>query len=170
MKTLLIVDMVNDFVHPDGSAYLKSGKKIIPLIERKLSEARKAGHLIIFLRDSHRDDPSEFKIFPKHCITGSWGSEIIEELTPIDGEIVVLKNKFSGFFGTNLGHILYQFSVSEADVVGVCTSICVMDTVQGLSYRNIKISVYKDMVADATRKDHRQALKRMRLLYGADIR
>lgn len=172
MKVLVIIDMLNDFIHPDGLLYFEEGKKIIPAIKDKLEEARKDGTLVIYLKDTHLDDDSEFRLFPRHCIAGSWGAQIISDLSPIKPLkkfAIIPKRKFSGFFGTILD--TYIAHSDKVGIVGVCTSICVMDTVQGFSYRDFgDITVYRDMTADITLAEHDYALKRMEKLYGAKIK
>jgi nicotinamidase/pyrazinamidase len=170
MKALIVVDMVNDFVHSDGALFVAAGQKIIPAIKEKLKETRKNGGTIIYLRDTHAEDDAEFKLFPKHCVIGTWGNEVINDLEPDRDDIIVYKRRFSGFFGTSLDKLLLEYlKADEVDVVGVCTSICVMDTVQGLGYMDIKTNVYANMTADLTPKDHAYALNRMKVLYGANI-
>jgi nicotinamidase-related amidase len=167
MKILLVVDMLNDFVHPDGSLYFEGGSNIIPAIEDKIESAREEGYLIVYLKDTHADDDSEFKLFPRHCVVGTWGSDVVGALAPEATDFIVSKTRFSGFFDTNLDRIIRD--AKEIHVVGICTSICVMDTVQGLGYRNMNTIVHKDMTADLTPEDHEYALKRMEVLYGANI-
>jgi nicotinamidase/pyrazinamidase len=55
------------------------------------------------------------------------------------------------------------------EVVGVCTSICVMDTVGGLANRDYRIRVPRAGVADFDDEAHQQALQRMERLYGATV-
>lgn len=170
MKALIVIDMLNDFVHPDGALYLEAGNKIIPAINDKLRKTS-SDTLIIYLKDMHADNDAEFKLFPRHCVVGSWGSQIIHSLNPVGSRkyAVIPKRRFSGFFDTNLDR--YMTPSDKIGVVGVCTSICVMDTVQGFSYRDFgDITVYRDMTADITLAEHDYALKRMEKLYGAKIK
>jgi nicotinamidase-related amidase len=82
---------------------------------------------------------------------------------------LVYKRRYSGFYHTNLDGILKSLNPDLVEVVGVCTSICVMDTVGGLANRDYKINVYKNMVADFDQEMHEISLKRMKNLYGANI-
>ncbi|MDI6641914.1 MAG: isochorismatase family cysteine hydrolase, partial [Elusimicrobiota bacterium] len=119
--------------------------------------------------DAHKEDDLEFKIFPKHCIDGTKGAEIIEELRPKSEDIIVKKTRYSGFYNTNLSQILKENKVSEVELVGVCTSICVMDTAGELRNRDYKVIVYKDGVADFDPKAHSFALERMEKIYGCKV-
>ena len=170
-KALIVVDMLNDFIDEKGALYCgQTARDIVPFVHHRLEAHRQAGSLVVFLHDAHGDDDLEFEKFPKHCVAGTWGSRIIDELTPNDGEHVLPKTRYSGFYGTDLEEVLAAFGPEEVEVVGVCTSICVMDTVGGLANRDYRTTVFAAGVADFDAEAHRFALQRMERLYGARIR
>ena len=169
-NALIIIDMLNDFIRPEGALYCgPAAEAIVPFIARRLKHYRQTGQAVIFLQDSHQPDDPEFDKFPRHCVAGSWGARIIDELTPEPGETVIAKTRYSGFFNTNLAEILRKLGPELVEVVGVCTSICVMDTVGGLANRDYRIVVPGQGVADFDQEFHQFALKRMQQLYGAQI-
>ncbi|MGD2270381.1 MAG: isochorismatase family cysteine hydrolase [Desulfobacterales bacterium] len=169
-KALIIVDMLNDFVDEKGALYCgETAREIIPFVKDKLESCRKQGDLIVYLQDAHDEDDKEFERFPKHSVAGSWGSSIIDELKPLPAEKVIPKKRYSGFYGTDLEGVLEKAGVADIEVVGVCTSICVMDTVGGLANRDYRISVPVKGVADFDPEFHEFALKRMKQLYGAEV-
>ncbi len=169
-KALIIVDMLNDFIDEKGTLYCgKEARSIVPFIQEQLKDFRNHKELVIYLQDSHDENDREFERFPKHCVSGSRGSEIIPELAPLRGEKIIPKKRFSGFYGTDLEKVLESAGVDEVEVVGVCTSVCVMDTVGGLANRDYKISVPIRGVADFDPEFHEFALKRMKQLYGAEV-
>jgi len=167
---LIIVDMLNDFVHEKGALYCgESSRKIIPVIKKEIEKTRNENGLILFLKDSHDEDDLEFKMFPKHSVEGTWGSEIIDELEVTPGDIVIPKKRYSGFYGTDLENILKNNNITDVKITGVCTSICVMDTVGGLRNRNYPVTVLKEGVADFDPEFHEFSLKRMEKIYGAKV-
>ena len=169
-KALIIVDMLNDFIDKNGALYCgDSVRSIIPFIQERLKAFRNRGDLVIYLQDSHDKNDKEFEKFPTHCVSGTRGNEIIPELTPNPGEKIIPKKRYSGFYGTDLETILESAGVDEVEVVGVCTSICVMDTVGGLTNRDYTITVPVKGVADFNQEFHEFALKRMKQLYGATV-
>ena len=169
-KALIIVDMLNDFIDEKGALYCgETAREIVLFIGQRLDTFRKNKNFVIYLQDSHDRNDKEFEKFPEHCLNDSWGSQIIKALTPMPGEKVVPKKRFSGFFGTDLENILAQAGIDAVEVVGVCTSICVMDTVGGLADRDYTISVPVKGVADFDSEAHQFALKRMEKLYGAEV-
>jgi nicotinamidase-related amidase len=170
MSVLIIVDMLNDFMDPEGALYCgETAPPIVPFVQRRLEQQRKAGQPVIFLQDAHDPDDAEFERFPPHCIEGTWGSEVIAALEPLEREKVIPKKRYSGFYNTDLDDHLRGLGIGSAEVVGVCTSICVMDTVGGLANRDFNILVPKAGVADFDAEMHSFALKRMVQLYGAEI-
>lgn len=174
-KALIIIDMLHDFINEDGALYCgPTAKKIVPNIVGRAEEYKKAGYPIIFLADAHIEGDLEFARFPKHCIHGTKGAQIIPELAVTDGDSIIHKTRYDGFYDTSLDTVLYphfdvepMFSVIE--VCGVCTSICVMDTVGQLVNRDYDVVIHRNCVADFDQEMHEMALKRMATLYGAII-
>ena len=167
---LIVVDMLNDFIDEKGALYCGQGARdIVPFVRLRLEAHRRAGSLVIYLQDAHAKDDREFEKFPPHCVAGTWGSQIIDVLAAQAGEQVLPKTRYSGFYGTDLETVLAAHSPEEVEVVGVCTSICVMDTVGGLANRDYRTLVPRSGVADFDAEAHSHALKRMERLYGATI-
>ena len=169
-KALIIVDMLNDFIRKDGSLYCgQTVEDIIPHIQEKLIENRKNNILIIYLQDCHDPNDLEFNRFPPHAVTNTYGSEIISELTPKKSDIIVKKKRHSGFYETSLATILKENDISIVELVGVCTSICIMDTAGGLANRDIKVVISPSCVADFDQEMHRMSLNRMEAIYGCTV-
>ena len=170
-KTLIVVDMLNDFLKPDGKLYCgPTAEAIIPGIVELVKKARDNDEAIIFLADAHDEDDLEFERFPAHCVAGTDGAQLIAELQELvdnyDNHEIVEKTRYSGFYDTWLEDSVEFDAPDEVEVVGICTSICVMDTVGGLANRDYKINVYKELVADFDPEMHEMSLKRMESLYG----
>lgn len=81
-KALVIVDMLNDFIHPDGTLYFERGEGVIDTVVRLRQAFKQAGLPVIYDNDAHPPDSEEFKAWTPHCIAGSEGAQVIEELTP----------------------------------------------------------------------------------------
>ena len=169
-RAFMIIDMLKDFCLPGGVLYVgDKAAEIIPYIDKELAKARDNGAHVIYLCDSHPPDDKEFERFPRHCVRETEGAEIIDALAPKPQDIVIPKTRFDAFIGTNLEEILRAREIDEVDVVGVCTSICVLETVSGLAQRDFKVNVHRRGVADLTEEDHEYALRKMEALYGVTI-
>ncbi|MCL4501062.1 MAG: cysteine hydrolase [Deltaproteobacteria bacterium] len=170
-KTALIVaDMLNDFIDPNGALYVgPSGREIIPFVARRIEEIRQQGGLVIFVCDAHAPDDREFKHFTPHAVRGTWGSWIIPELPVQPEDYRVDKTRYSAFAGTNLDKLVEREQVEQVEIVGVCTSICVMETVKELFDRDLPATVYRQGVADFDPEAHEFALKHMARIFGAEV-
>ena len=170
MKILLIIDMLKDFINKNGALYCgEEARKIVPFIKKKIDECRASDCKLVYICDSHEKDDKEFNMFKSHCIEGTDGAQILDELKATSQDIVIKKKRYSGFYGTELARLLKEIEPDVVEVLGVCTSICVMDTVGDLRNRDYRVRVYKDGVADFDKDAHEFSLKRMKGIYGAEI-
>lgn len=168
-KALLVVDMLKDFIRPDGKLYSgESAERIVPFVQEKIAEFRRAGQQIVFICDRHAADDREFERFPAHCVDGTEGAEVVEELRYEGYEDAITgKQRYSGFFNTDLEEQLED--VEEVAVVGVCTNICVFFTVEELCNRDKRVVVYRDGVASFDAAAHAFALQQMESVLGAQV-
>lgn len=169
-KALIVADMLRDFLEPQGTLYLgDAARGIIPFVARKIAETRAAGGVVIYVCDAHAPDDKEFKLFAPHAVKGSRGAEIIPELQFLPGDYKVEKTTYSCFYHTDLDEILKREQVARVEIVGVCTSICVMETVKELYERDLLRLVYREGVADFDPEGHAFALKHMQRVLGAEV-
>ncbi len=167
---LIVADMLQDFIDPKGSLYVGArGREIIPFVAQKAEQIRAGGGVVIFVCDAHAADDREFKYFAPHAVKGTWGAAIIPELAFKPGDYRVEKARYSCFYQTDLEEILKKEQVERLEVVGVCTSICVMETVKEAFDRDIPCLVHKDGVADFDPEAHAFALKHMERIFGAEV-
>lgn len=166
MKTLIVVDMQNDFI--DGVLGTPEARAIVPNVKKKIEEYRENSYEIIFTRDTHNDtylDTSEGKHLPiEHCIVGTEGWLIHEELVPSyfsSLETVVDKNTFGKL---NLGEFLDELP-DEIELVGLCTDICVISNAMILkaTFPEIPIVVDASCCAGVTPESHKNALEAMKM-------
>ncbi len=167
---LIVADMLNDFLDPKGALYVGApGREIIPFVAARIAETRQRGGVVIFICDAHAPDDREFKYFAPHAVKGSWGSQVIPELPVLPGDYRLDKTRYSAFSTTHLDEVLKREQVERVAVVGVCTSICVMETVKELFDRDLPTLVYREGVADFDHEAHDFALKHMARIFGAEV-
>ncbi len=168
-KILIIVDMLKDFINPDGALYI--GHDTSKLVENVVDLIKEnPWSLIISVEDQHLEKDPEFKKFPKHCVFGTEGAELVDELADIN---VMPLPKVSYTVDTTWAHLL---DAEEIVVCGVCTHICVHDVVASI-YHNFKwrgqlppIKVYVKCVDDFDKEMANWALLRMGSLYGVEVK
>ena len=145
-------------------------RRTIPFVKAKIEEFEKNGDLVVFLTDAHDPDDKEFRAFPPHCVRGTKEAEVIEELKEhAKRHMIVPKTRYSGFHGTILGQVLSEANPERVDVVGVCTNICVLFTVEDLRNRDYAVRVYADGVASFDQEAHEFALKQMETVLAAEV-
>lgn len=141
---LVVVDMQNDFCKA-GGYYAAAGRDISALaaaiepVAALLARARAAGLTIVFTRLVHdevrgameeRHDlrPKRWTASGKRLLPGSWGADVVEELQPMPGEIVIDKAGYSAFDDTDLEAELVRRGVKTLVLCGVVTYACVLAT------------------------------------------
>ena len=158
---ILVVDMLNDFMKPGGKMVLDTGKFIIESSSRLIERARNNGIPIVYVNDSHRPglrQDREFKKRAEHCIEGTWGAEVIRELKPQEGDFVVKKRRFSGFYETDLDLTLKDLEIDTVVIIGVVTNICVRSTIHDAFFRGYKVIIPRDCVMATGEREQESSL------------
>lgn len=182
---LILVDMQNDYLGASGVDRRRGefaeahARGIIPNTRSVLARARELGVSIVYLRyarqaDHRNESPSTLRwMFVKRgyaesvqsTIAGTPGWEVIAELAPRDAEIVVDKQRPSGFFGTNLDATLKSRGIKSAIFAGVSTHGCVEATARDAELRDYYVVLLEDCLG-AYREDlHQAALTVMKSRY-----
>jgi nicotinamidase-related amidase len=166
---LLVVDMQNDFLKREGKYYVHPGRTFIPKVRHILEAAREKGIPVIFTQDNQVDDPkysNDLKKNGTHCIEGTWGWKIVDELSPKKDEKVVKKREYSGFYGTSMDRILKERGIKDLIIVGATTNCCVRATVQDAFERGYSVTVPRDCVVSPTKKQNEVNLNDIGIFYG----
>ncbi len=169
-RALVVVDMIEDFVREGGALYCgPSMAKIVPVIQRELVRARASGEPVVYLTDNHLPNDAEFAMFPPHALVGTKGAEVVPELAPANGDVVITKRRYSGFFGTDLDITLRERGVDTLRLVGDCTNICVLYTAADARNLGYAVEVLQDAVTSFDEEAHRDALRELEKTLGATI-
>ena len=152
---LIVVDMQNDFAHPDGSLFVAGGDEIVGTINDEIERAEAANATIVVTQDWHPPSTPHFiadgGVWPVHCVARTWGAELVDGLDPAHRADAVLRKGTNGEDGysafsmrtpggdvdipTGLGGLLAERGVERVVVVGLATDVCVSAT--ALSARDI---------------------------------
>lgn len=167
---LLVIDMLKDFIEPDGALSIgPAGPAIVPAVGEQIAAARERGQPVFYICDRHRPDDAEFADWPPHCVEGTRGAEVVDELSPQQGDIIVAKRRFSGFNGTDLNLTLRELGTEKLTLVGCCTNICVLYTAADARMAGFEVRVPKDCVATFDEDAHEFALKELERTLGATV-
>ena len=159
MKTLIVVDMQNDFI--DGSLGTREARAIVPNVKKKVQEYKNRGDEIIFTRDTHQSDyldtPEGKKLPVVHCIKGTKGWQIADGLE-VEGCTYIDKPTFGW---THWNERTFQ----EIEMVGLCTDICVVSNALILkaTFPSVEITVDASCCAGVTPQTHLAALETMKM-------
>ena len=182
---IIVVDMLYDFI--DGSLACKGADSAVAqtrkLILQKtdVDEIDKDGICdtvpVVFIRDHHPANHCSFKenggIWPVHCVAGTRGGDIHEDLREFVCEELTFDKgadpaceQYSGSEGVNCGgqslvEVLELLGVSEVLVCGIATEFCVYQTASDLQKAGFKVTVAKDCLAWVDDQGHMDTLAKM---------
>ena len=142
---LVVVDVQNDFAHPDGGLYVEGGQEVVPAVNSLVGAALATRAVVAYTQDWHPPTTPHFEThggaWPVHCIQGTWGAALHPDLD-VEGPIVRKgagdDDGYSGFFArdlatgedkaTELQAVLHDHEVGHVVVVGLAQDVCVKAT------------------------------------------
>jgi|Deesub1362A_J573_1020465.scaffolds.fasta_scaffold03299_2 nicotinamidase-related amidase len=169
MEALIVVDMQKDFLEPEGKLYGgERVRSVIPKVREAINFSRDFMP-IICTQDWHRKDDEEFSLWPPHCIEGSPGAEIVEEIGVKEEDIFVKKRRYSAFFSTDLDLILREKNIRKLWICGVLTNICVLHTIADARSLNYEVGLLKDCTEALNDYDYKYAVHHITNVLGAEV-
>ncbi|HET9616155.1 MAG TPA: cysteine hydrolase [Pseudolabrys sp.] len=174
---LLLVDLQNDFIHPNG-AYARGGAvsaeaaalpaKLKPLAAAVRANGGVVGGTMFTLVPGKGGEPmisphlKKLRPFLRKgdFLPGSWGQQVVDDLQPLD--FTVEKLAYSAFYMSRLDWLLRKFGVERLIVGGIVTNGGVASTVRDAHVRDIEVSVLEDGCAAPTPAMHAAAIEGLR--------
>ncbi len=165
-SALVIIDMQRDFVEPGGFGESLGNdvsllQAIVPACQSVLHAWRAAGGLVVHTRESHRPDLSDCPPAKRDrgnptlrigdvgpmgrvLVAGEPGNQIIAELAPQPGEIVIDKPGKGAFYATPLSGLLRDARVTHLVFMGVTTEVCVQTSMREANDRGYDCLLLED--------------------------
>jgi nicotinamidase-related amidase len=165
---LIVIDMQRDFLLPGGFGEslgndVEQLLKVVPPLAELIAAARSAGIMVIHTREGHEPDLSDCppaKLsrgapskrigdegkYGRILIRGEYGHDIVDELAPVDGEVVIDKPGKGAFYATELQDILIAGGITQLLITGVTTEVCVHTTTREANDRGYECLVVSDCV------------------------
>lgn len=180
-SALIIVDVQNDFCHPEG-LFAKKGldvgavTEIMPNIQRLIDAAHASGRPVIYIQNVEDEStdaeawlmrPDGDENTPNENVTrrGTWGAQIYQ-LKPDERDIVIEKHRFSAFHNTRLDTVLRSLGVQTVAVTGLSTNVCVMNTAFNAVMYGYHVVLAQDGCAAWSKPAHDFAMNNIRLFVG----
>ncbi len=121
----------------------------------------------MILRRRRRDvDAMEATDRPHLWSRGSFEHEVVEQLAPLPGELVIDKNASSAFNGSAIDQLLRNMGVDTLIVTGMATDMCVETTSRDAADRGYNVVVVENATATFVEEHHRAALSSLARIYG----
>lgn len=172
-RVLIVVDMVNGFVY-SGLLHDIECSKIIPRQKEIIDDYLDNGDLVVFIKDTHTKDSTEFSRMPIHCLENTDESELVPELREYvgrDNVITINKNSTSFNEAPEFRELITNLvNLKRVDEIGVCTDICDFNGIMGLANRlnqenrDVSIYVHEDAVATFNETERREYVEAAKLL------
>jgi ureidoacrylate peracid hydrolase len=175
---LVVIDVQNDFCHPDGAfGRVDHDNSRMPdlaaALHKLLAEARARQVLTVFVRATYDREVTSrplaqhrrrLGLLQSLCLEGTWGADWFAGVAPAGGpnEVVLTKHRFDAFQGTPLDLYLRSNGIRTVIVTGVVTSGCVESTVRHAFFRDYRVVVPHDGVAESVQERHDVGLAVMR--------
>lgn len=171
---LILIDLQNDFCHPNGTASERGNnvhafQDTFKNITTLLKAARESNTPIIHAISEHSDwseSPSKKERFGReeqvdelsYCELNSWGAEIYHLFKPESTEKIIIKHRYSAFLHTDLEFILKANNIESIVLVGLYTNVCIDSTARDGYMRDFQVTIPYDCVASNDIKKHKYAL------------
>lgn len=169
---LLVMDMMNDLVHPDGagaSTYAVQCRErgVYAATKAAIARARAAGMMVGYVRVGFSPDyaecPPASPVFSKARDNGlfklgTWGTEVLADFAPQAGDPDIVKHRVSPFYGTKLEPLLRARAIGRLVLAGVSTNGVVSAAVREGHDRDYECVLLEDCCAGATAQEHDDAL------------
>ncbi|MFZ0038889.1 MAG: isochorismatase family cysteine hydrolase [Candidatus Acidiferrales bacterium] len=179
-SAIVVVDMQNAFANKGGtldiaSVDLSEAPRVVRTIRSVIDAARSARVQIVYLQMAYKPDlsnagtpnsPNCHKELAMHLMRtkpelggkllteGTWDSEIVDELAPRPGDLVVVKTRYSGFTGTTLDSQLRVRGIRNLIFTGIAANVCVESTLRDAYF----LDYWPILVADGTMAAGGQAI------------
>jgi len=168
---LLVIDMQNrgfndHLVRNDPENkyfYERVAQVVIPNCQQLIAGCRSNGIEVMYtviesLTLDGRDRGLDYKISGLFAAKGSWEAQVIDDLLPLDDEIVIPKTSSSLFNSTNFEYVLRNLGIEYLVVAGVVTDQCVETTVRDGCDRGFLMTVVEDACAAHSEQRHEESL------------
>jgi ureidoacrylate peracid hydrolase len=194
-SAVIVVDMQNAFASRKGmldlaGADITGAPQVVGCVKEVLDTARQAGVPIVYLQMGYQPDLSdgggpdspnwykELGIRMMNCqpelkgklvTVGSWDFDIVDELQPQTGDLVIVKTRYSGFARTTLDEELRKRGIRYLFFTGIATNVCVESTLRDAFFLDYWPILITDAAMGSERRMHESTLHNVEAFFGWTI-
>jgi len=158
---LIVLDMINTFDFPRGSALCRAAGDIAPRLASLKTRVKRAGGRCIYVNDNVSDWRAEFSDLVRLAAHGR-GADVVRRLAPERDDWVLFKSRHSAFHQTPLASVLREGGLERVLVTGVSAEACVLTTAMDARMLQIEVTVVSDCIAASSAARVRDALAVLR--------
>jgi nicotinamidase-related amidase len=137
---VLVVDVLSDFDHEDGTKLLASFRERAPAMAESIGSARAAGIPVVYVNDDHDRWDSDAPRLAREAARAR-GGDVVAALLPRRGDAVLLKHRYSAFDHTSLDILLESLGTVRILLVGAATEGCIVQTAIDAREHGLKASI-----------------------------
>lgn len=147
-RALIIIDMLNDFLR-DWEEVQVAG--LIGNTNELVRALRQAGAPVIWVRQEFKPDLTDAFLDMRDkdisiTIEGTEGAQIHDGLARRADDIVIIKKRYSAFFGTNLDEVIATAGIDELVLCGINTHACIRMAAIDAYQRDIRVVLARDCI------------------------
>lgn len=163
-RALVVVDMIQDYLTPGRPLFVPRACGIVGALADRVAKARRDGDPIVFVHDFHEEGDTDLEHWPLHATAGTTGWQMVSELSPKDGDLLVPHRTYSGFFETDLHEQLSRLAIGTLEITGCATELQVFTTAADALMRGYRVEVPEGLHAGATEDLERAAMKTLSVM------
>jgi nicotinamidase-related amidase len=170
---LLVLDLINDLVHEEGSVgkdgfYAEACKRqVVANTARAIGHCRSVGipviYVVVGFSSGYQEWSERSKLFQhvknkQQVVLGTWATQVHDDLQPRNGEVAIVKNRIDPFYNTSLETVLRAQGIETLYLAGVSTEFVILSTAMSGHDRGYYINVLSECVSSSSAHSHECAM------------
>lgn len=175
-KAIIVMDYINEIVHPDGKfkgkgyADFCKENNVIENVVDAVANMRESGGYVIYVKisfeENYSDLPKNSVLFEKAPIfnalqKNTWATEFHESLDVRVSDFVAIKNRISPFSNPQLEDFLKSNNITDLYLAGVATDLVVQSAARDAHDKDYSVCVLSDCCGAGNMVDHKAALNNL---------
>jgi nicotinamidase-related amidase len=167
--TVLVVDMMNSYLHPDAEVLIPNVAEIIDPLADLIRRAAESDDVdLVYVNDNYGDFTAEFSDIVRSACDGA-RPDLVDPIVPPKGSRVLTKVRHSAFYSTPLAYLLGRLEAKRLILTGQVTEQCILYTALDAYVRHIPVVIPTDALAHIDAELGAAALRMMEANMDAEL-